>query len=105
MSLRNFDANLKNILEEELLDEEKQPIPMRKVIATALVADTEESRKVSFESKEERYQLACRIIKGGDIDLNVKELALIRDLVGKNLTVVAVGQISKALESELGREN
>lgn len=96
---RNFDAHLTDLYGNVILDENKNKIPMSAPLVNVLLAEFPEERIDGVE-KLKRFKLAEKISKGGPIDLDIDELALLKKLVGKWLNPLLNGKIMPLLESE-----
>lgn len=117
MALRNFDETVKDIDDTELLEVVKsiegvvipdkdgkpqfKPIHLRKSIANAITGNYDGESNLPFDKKRERYRLAKKIIKGGNIDLDSNEIALVNQMATKGLTTLVFGQAIDALEYEI----
>ena len=93
--IRNFDAELTDLRGEPLRHEGKGT-PMSQAVAEALIAPLGDE-DATGDAKAARYELALRVVKGGDVDLTVDELALIKERVGRGCVPLAVGQIYRVL--------
>ncbi len=96
MTIKNFDATIKNFDGTEVLDAGK-PIQLKSFIVNALTAEFTDER-VTGDEKLRRFKLAEAVYKGGDIELKIEDMSLIKDLVGKAYSALIVGQVYQVLE-------
>lgn len=107
MTKRNFDCNIKDLDGSDVLEKKKLPdgteasgpgtaISMKSIVTSALLAPDD----ATGLKKAERYAMAVRLQKGGDIDFTVDELSEIKELVGKFFPPLTVGQIYALIEKE-----
>jgi len=69
------------------------------LIVSALLATYEDERSIAGDEKVRRYELARRVhASEGEIEASVEELTLIKTLVGRAFSPVAVGQIYQLIE-------
>lgn len=97
----NFDQPLVDLdgkLIEEGAEGEKKEVTLRVVCINALFTPDEKDNP-SGEKKLERYLLAQRIATG-EAEVDVTELALLKQLIGKYFGVIVVGQVYPMLEGE-----
>jgi len=93
----NFSQPLKDLEGNTLNNEKGKGVFLNTVCANALIASPE-NNKVDGVEKVKRYELAKKIMGGGDIDVSVEELALIKELLGTSYGVLVVGQAYKMLD-------
>ena len=92
MLIKGLDVALLDYKDEPIKDPEKptEPLTPRKVICRALIGATPQDAPVDV--KVEASNLARDIYKAeADIDLDPKQVVLIRELVGKAYGTVVVG--------------
>lgn len=95
----DFSKQLVNLNGEPLKeDASNKPVTLGYVIVNALLADNPREPLDGTE-KLERYELAKAIYKGERNDLSAEEVVLIKQLVGKLLSTLVVGQIFEMLDS------
>lgn len=84
---------------EEFLKEQK-PFQLKTVAINALMSTFEDEKNLSGEDKLSRYVLSCKIRSGGECDLTVDEISIIKKLIGKAYGTLIVGQTWPMLEGE-----
>ncbi len=99
--LINFDKNIKAIdgadLQEQGPDGVK-PVAMKDLIVGALLANHQDEAGLSGLQKFQRGKLAEKAFAGGDLELPVEDITLIKDLIGKYCTPLVVFQIFDYIE-------
>lgn len=98
MVARNFDVELRNLDGVPVKDKDGNPVMLSDPIARA-VGDDYEGEKLDFAEKVRRFDLARKILAGGEIDLTAEELVIIKNLCAKGLKTFVVGQIATVLEA------
>lgn len=109
MTLRNFDGPVLDIYGEERKRQGKDKngnpemvtFRLRDMIVNALAETHKGDESMSYEDKLARWDLAEKIVKGGNVDLSVKELLLIREYAQKSLGPSGIGPLNKALEHDI----
>ncbi len=77
-------------------EEKDEPVPLSQIIANCLASGTG-----TAEEKLNYFSLALTIQNSGeDIDLTLAERTMIKDVVGKNGTVLTVGRVWEAFEDK-----
>lgn len=101
MALRNFDAVIRDRSNEPL----KDSVTGKDITQSMLVWNNLMGwqRDASEDEKLKMYRLACKLEKGGDVDLSVDEMALVKKVSGV-LPPLSMGQIFDALEREIPKE-
>lgn len=92
--IRNFDKILSDLNGNPLGNEKQGDL-----IVSALLRTYTDEHADGVENLK-RGILARKIHKGGDIDLNVDELALIKRLVEKHCTPLCLPEIIDAIETD-----
>lgn len=100
MPLRNLDEAITTLEGEPVQDKDGNTHILRTLVANALVMDNPEKQD-SFEKKESRANLARKIIKGGNIELNTTEVTEIRNAAAKGLSTAVCGQLALALDRDV----
>lgn len=93
----NFDQILVDLSEKDLIDSEKKVLTLKKVATDALLAANPNEQGVSGEDKAKRYELAVRLVKGGEQEISVEEAVLLKELIGKAYSPIVVGQVYKII--------
>ena len=95
----DFSKQLVNLSGEPLRDESSdRPVTLGYVIVNDLLSDDPKNPLEGTE-KLERYELAKAVHKGEKDDLSAEEIVLIKQLVGKLLSTMVVGQVFEMLDS------
>lgn len=94
----HVERTLKTIDGEDLKREDGAILSVREVMLNSLLSPFPDERNLSGEDKVKRYSIAMRIHKESEPDLNVEELTLIKQLVGKLYFPLIVGQMWEILE-------
>lgn len=66
----------------------------------ALLANRSDEQKLNGQEKAIRHALAVLLVNGGEIDLEIEQIALIKKLVGEVYGPLVVGPAYKMLENE-----
>lgn len=77
---------------------EETPLTLGVVAVGALLANFDDERNLGTVEKTRRFQLALRIDKGGEQDVDVKDADLIKTLIGKAYTTLVVGRACELIE-------
>ena len=77
---------------------EKEPLTMRIVCTNSLLTPTQDDKNIDGNEKAKRFELAMRIYTEDEIDLNVDELKLLKDLIGRLYTPLVVGRAYQILD-------
>lgn len=103
LSKKDLDQNVKDIKGEDLIavtdfDENNRPIrgpiSIRDIVSNAVLASYEDEKALAGKKKMERYMLAQKLNgKDSEIELEAEEVAMVKDLVGKGSSPVAVGAV------------
>jgi len=106
----NFNQALKTLdgkdLKMQAMDENNKPIEavvdLKTICVQALVASTDNDQALAPTKKIEYYELAKTINKGGEVDVEVKELGILKDLIQNNprMNIIVVGQSFAMLEGK-----
>lgn len=90
---------LKSIRGEVLKDEKGDPVTLGSIMATALLAQVQGDDATGAE-KAKRFALAVKVSADDlPVDLTVEEAAKIKELVGKAMGALVVGQVWNAIEN------
>jgi hypothetical protein len=60
----------------------------------------QDEQSLPAEKKFERYRIAMKIATGDPVELNVDELALVKQLIGRVFTPIVVGRAWEILEKD-----
>lgn len=93
----NFSQPLKNLNGDSLKDDKDVAIPLGTVCTNALMM-TIQGDKADGVEKVKRYDLATRIHSGGEVEVSVEDVALIKKMIGEGYGALVVGQAYKMLE-------
>jgi hypothetical protein len=95
----NFDAPLLTLAGDVIIDENQRPFRLADAAVNALLGT--ESQETPATEKVKRFNLARAIQEGGEIELDIEDLAIVKMLIGKAFAPLVVGQAFELLE---GRE-
>lgn len=95
-AIKNLEGDNLNNPESKL--KEKEPLMMRIVCVNSLLTQTQDDKNIDGNEKAKRFELAMRIYTEKEIDLNVDELKLIKDLIGKIYPPLVVGRAYQILD-------
>ncbi len=76
----------------------KEPFTMRIVCTNSLLTPTQDDKNIDGNEKARRFELAMRVYTEDEIDLNVDELKLIKDLIGRLYSPLVVGRAYQILD-------
>lgn len=81
---------------------ELRPTILKDILVKAMMEPTQaETQTMKGEVKFKRYMLAQKIYQGeGVVDVEIEDLALLRESVGKLFNPLVVGQVWKMLEGK-----
>lgn len=100
MTIKNFDVQA-TLVNGTAIENDGKTIVLKDVIADMLCGNyQDESSTLSGLEKFERASLALKVKKGGDINFETKELATIKEIIGKRGTVPIVYQAFNILDGE-----
>ena len=95
----DFNQTLVDYRGKALHVEGDTPLTLKKCTCEALMAVYQSDKDVSGEDKLRRYLVACKVYQSeGILDLDVPEIKLIKDLIGKAYGALVVGPAWNALE-------
>lgn len=86
------DLNGKPIQEGETI------ITLGSVCSNALLALHPDEQTLPGEVKVRRFQLAVKIYNGGEQDVSVEELSILKTMVGKHYLPIVVGRVYEIIE-------
>lgn len=96
----NFDFPIKNFDNIEMKLEEGGAVYTAKLaVVNSLLAPEE---RIEGSEKLKRFALAKKVHAGGDLDLTVEQVALIKALTGKFASTLIAGQILNYIETPQG---
>lgn len=96
--LVKVDVSLKTLDGKTMKDNvggQAEDATVRMVIVNSVLAPVQSEKGVD---KVKKYELAKRIFKENEVDLNEDEIKLIKDAVGENFAPIVVGQIYELLK-------
>lgn len=83
-----------------LIAENGKDVSIKTLVTTALVANYADETGLAGEEKFSRFNLALRIHNArGAVEVSIEELVLIKKLVAKAYTTLAVGRIYALIEN------
>lgn len=83
-------------------DNKKDDLTMRNVCVNALLANYSDERDIDGNEKAKRYELAMKIhLEKKEIELEIDDVKLIKDLIGKMHFPLVVGQAYRILDPKL----
>lgn len=93
---------VKNAKGEEvitIIDQKDKSLTLKKVCVDSLLLNTQDD--TSGDEKAERYMLAMKIHEAKkEVDLESKDIVIIKELIGKNYGPLVVGQAHLMLEGK-----
>ena len=96
--LINFDVALTDI-SGHLVAENGKDVSIKTLVTTALINNYADETGLAGEEKFSRFNLALRLHNtSGAVEVSVEELVLIKKLVTKAYTTLAVGRIYALIE-------
>lgn len=96
MPIKNFDFEITDIKGSPI---EGKPLA-KDIVVASLLATYQDEPALKGEDKYKRWKLADKIQAGNDVELTTEELVLIKTLVGKYATPMAIGPIYNAIEND-----
>lgn len=100
----NFGANILDLERKPLIMEEK-PATLGLVSCMALLGVYPDERELSADQKIKRFRLAEAASKGGEQDVRVDDVALLKKLIAKGFGALVVGRAFDIIEPPLEVEN
>lgn len=101
----DFNRELKTLdgrILKDVIDGEERNAILKMVCINALLANSEDDKKIDGEEKLKRYELAKKIAGANEpLKLRSEEVALIKKLVGKVFGTLIVGQTFQMLEDSI----
>ncbi len=99
----DMTKTIKNLIGVDLENPEsklpkKEPLTMRIVCTNSLLTQTQDDRNIDGNEKAKRFELAMRIYTEKEVDLDIDELKMIKDLIGKTYGPLVVGQAYRILD-------
>jgi len=98
----DFDSVFKTMEGKDIpkVEGKEEPFTLKDVCLSALMANFDDEKNLTGKDKIERYAIACKIRTGGECDLVVEDITLLKNLVGKLFGVLVVGQAYPMLEGK-----
>lgn len=93
----DFSAPLISIKGEKMKDTEKADLALKDVCIEALMAVVPSDERTSGETKYKRFQLAEKIVGGGEVELTPDEAVILKDRIGVCYGPAVVGPAYKLL--------
>ena len=95
-AIKNLEGD--NIDNPESKLKEKAPLTMKILCTNSLLTPTQDERNIDGNEKAKRFELAMRIYTEKEVDLDIDELKLVKDLIGKVYSPLVVGQAYRILD-------
>ena len=93
----DFSAVIKDLAGEAVKDGDKDAT-LGRVACTALLASYADEQNLAAEDKVKRFRLAEIAAKGGEREVKVEDVALIKQLIGKAFAPLVVGRAYDIIE-------
>jgi len=93
----DFDGKPLPLIKEGKVVEDKT-VTLATVCVEALNATFPDERELDGKEKFDRFMLASKVYSGGEIDLKVEDLAMIKKLVGKAYGPLVVGRVYELID-------
>lgn len=100
MTILNFDAPLIELDGTPALDEKNNSLKLFDIISRLVCGVYNDEPNLPADEKFARGTLAMKIRKGGDIELSVEEQFIIKQLVGKGGSPLAIVQVYNIIEDK-----
>jgi len=84
-------------LDGDVITDNGKPVTLGKMAAQALLA-TDPNAPESGDEKARAYSVALTANRGGEAELDIEDVALIKQKIGKYMTAIIVGQAFRMLE-------
>jgi len=97
MAKINFSSVLTKLEGDPLKDDKQQDLTLASAAKQALLVLDE---KATGQQKYDHYVLAMKIANGGDVTLKSEEISTIKEVIGKYMYPVVVGQAWDLLEGK-----
>jgi len=95
----NFDSSIKNLDGEVIKNTSGgDDIILKDVAVNALLAPPVDNKPVQGKEKLKNYLLAQKVNAGGEIELKVEEISLIKEKIGVGYATLIVGSAYKILD-------
>lgn len=100
--LVNVDVNLKNMDGQVMKDNDGAgnaiDATLKLAIVNAILVPAQQGKQESGVDKVTKYELAKKVFAGGEVELDEKEITLIKDKVGEVYPPLIVGQVFEHLK-------
>ena len=93
----DFDAPILALDGTPMRDGEN-PATLKALACTALAAMFNDEPSLSATDKYQRFALGLKLVDGGEVDLSVEEIGLIKKLIGKAYPPVTMGRAYDLLD-------
>ena len=93
----DFSAAIKDFDGDAVKDGDKEAT-LGRVACTALLASYADEQNLAAEDKVKRFRLAEIAAKGGEREVKVEDVALIKQLIGKAFAPLVVGRAYDIIE-------
>ncbi len=99
----DMTKTIKNLIGVDLENPEsklpkKEPLTMKIVCTNSLLTQTQDDQNINGNEKAKRFELAMRVYTEKEIDLDIDELKMIKDLIGKIYGPLVVGRAYQILD-------
>lgn len=78
----------------------EKPITLSSILCTALLAQYPDEQSLSGKEKAKRFQIALKIVDGGEQDVSVDDVAEMKKLIGKGFGPLIVGRAYEMLDPQ-----
>ena len=96
---RDFSTQLLDYAEKPALKGEGKPI-ITMIDLTMMCIDGSDDKDSTGTEKARKFALAIKVCKGGIVDLNTEEIALLKQLADKVLTTLCYGRYTEFLDED-----
>ena len=96
---RDFNQLLLDYADKPAKQGDKPTITMKDL--TMVCIDGSDDKDSTGTEKARKFALAIKVFKGGIVDLNTEEIALLKQLADKVLTTLSYGRYMEFLDADL----
>jgi hypothetical protein len=94
----NFNQQIVKLDGKTFCDQDKEPITLAKICSECLLSVYEGEKKPQGDIQAQRYDLAVRVYKGGELEFSLRELSVMQDRVEKHPMIAIAVQAKRMLE-------